>query len=298
MNPQDFEKLIKLLRMNTLAQGAVFVIVMVVVMAAIAPLLPIHDPTEEDLSRALRPPTFMRGGSPQHMLGTDYLGRDILSRTVWGTRTSLFIGLSGMALALCVGVPLGLLSGYYGGRFDAVVMRAFDMILSLPLLLTAIAVLAIVGRSSAMVIGILGVMSSPWFARTVRSRVISVRAEEYVLAAIAIGAGPTQIIVRHVAPNVMAPVLILSTLWFGTMVILESSLSFLGLTKQHISWGFMVAESKDYFASSWWTITVPGLCILVTVLSANVLGDLLRDTLDPRLVAYGGPAESRKATRP
>ncbi len=273
------------------------IIVAVGLIAVVAPLLPVHDPTEQDLSSALRPPAFMDGGSLKHILGTDYLGRDILSRTVWGTRTSVFIGLTGMVLALGIGAPLGLLSGYYGGRFDDVVMRAFDIILSLPLLLTAIAVLATVGRSSAMVIGILGVMSSPWFARTVRSRVLGVKAEEYVLAAIAIGARPTHVILRHVAPNAMAPVLILSTLWFGTIVILESSLSFLGLTKQHISWGFMVAENKDYFASSWWTISVPGLCILLTVLSANVLGDLLRDTLDPRLVAYEAPAVPGKVAR-
>jgi peptide/nickel transport system permease protein len=210
---------------------------------------------------------------------------------------SVAIGLSGIVLALVIGVPLGLVAGYYGGGLDDVVMRVFDMILSLPLLLTAIAVLAIVGRSPAMVVGVLGVMSSPWFARTVRSRVLSVKAEEYVVAAIATGASATQVMVRHVAPNAIAPVLILSTVWFGTLVILESSLSFLGLTKQHISWGFMVAESKDYFVSSWWTMTVPGLCILATVLSANVLGDLLRDILDPRLAVYGGAASQGEATQ-
>jgi peptide/nickel transport system permease protein len=297
VNPQERKKLVQLLKGNKLAQMAVLVIVVVALIAVVVPVLPIQDPTGEDLRLALRPPAFMSGGSYGHLLGTDYLGRDILSRALWGSRTSILIGVSGLALALFIGVPLGLWSGYYGGRLDDVVMRAFDMILSLPLLLTAIAVLAIVGRSAGMVVGVLGVMSSPWFARTVRSRVLGVKTEEYVVAAIALGANPTQVMVHHVAPNAMAPVLILSTLWFGTLVILESSLSFLGLTKQHISWGFMVAESKDYFASSWWTITVPGLCILSTVLSANVLGDLLRDILDPRLVVHGGAETPAKATR-
>jgi ABC-type dipeptide/oligopeptide/nickel transport system permease subunit len=297
MSPQERRKLLEMLKGNALAQLAMGLILAVALVALIVPLLPVHDPRAEDLGHALRPPLFMNGGSYEYALGTDYLGRDILSRALWGSRMSVAIGLSGVVLALSIGVPLGLVAGYYGGRLDDAVMRVFDMILSLPLLLTAIAVLAIVGRSPAMVVGLLGVMSSPWFARTIRSKVLTVKSEEYVVAAIAIGASTTQVIVRHVAPNALAPVLILSTLWFGTLVIVESSLSFLGLTKQHISWGFMVAESKDYFASSWWTMTVPGVCIVATVLSANVLGDLLRDILDPRLVVHGTAASSGQARR-
>ena len=295
MTRQELAKLVALLKTNGLAQGSAFIICSVVVIALAVPLFPLPDPTEQDLSRALRPPAFIGAGSPEHPLGTDHLGRDVLSRVLWGSRVSIIVGMGAVGLAVLIGVPLGVVGPYLGGRADDVMMRGFDVILCVPTLLAAIAVLSVVGQSLDMVIGVLGVTNSVWFARTVRSRVLSVKAEEYIGAAKAIGANDAWIIVRHVLPNVFAPVLILSTLWFGSMIITESSLGFLGLTKQHVSWGFMVAESKDYFVTSWWTITFPGLGILLTALSANIFGDLLRDVLDPRLVVYGRRAVSAEA---
>jgi peptide/nickel transport system permease protein len=231
----------------------------------------------------LRPPFWLEGGVSEHLLGTDYLGRDILSRMVWGGRTSLLVGFGAVLVAALIGVPIGLIASYSGGRVDEIVMRLFDVILAVPSILIAIAVLTVMGQSLALLILVLGFRSTVWYARTLRSKVLSIKEEQYIKAARAIGVSQPKILLRHVLPNSVAPIIVLSTIYVGLMIIIESSLSFLGLTQMHVSWGWMVAESREYIATSWWTATFPGLCIVLTVLAINTLGDFLRDVFDPNI---------------
>lgn len=283
MTSQEWAKAWLLVRQNRLIQICLGILVVVVTMSVLAPLLPIADPTRQDLSVVLRPPAWQQNGSLDHPLGTDFLGRDILSRVIWGSRISLLVGIASVALAVVVGVPLGIVAPYYGGKVDEGIMRAFDVVLSIPNLLAAMAVLVVFGASLPVLILVLGLRSTVWYARTMRSKVLGIREEQFVKAAKALGVTDRQIMWRHILPNSLAPVIVLSTIYIGLMIIIESSLSFLGLTKAHVSWGFMVAEGRDYIATSWWTATIPGIMIFVTVLSVNIIGDFLRDVLDPRL---------------
>lgn len=282
MTEREYRKMLQLLKRNRLVQASLAVMAVMLFLAVAAPLLPLTDPREQDLSAALNPPSFL-GGQPGHLLGTDYLGRDVLSRIVWGTQVSLLVGFSAVAIALLLGVTTGLVSSFHGGWLEEVTMRLVDVVLSVPQVLLAIAVLSVFGQSLAALILVLGFRTSVWYARTIRSRVLSVKQEQYVKAARAMGARGSDIMWRHVLPNSVAPIIVLSTVYIGLMIIVESSLSFLGLTKVHISWGWMIAESRDYLATSWWTATFPGLCVFVTVLSVNILGDFLRDIFDPTL---------------
>lgn len=284
---REFYKMGRLIRGNVLVQISLFIVAAMLVLAVTAPILPLQDPTEQDLMAALLPPTFSWGESA-HFLGTDYLGRDLLSRIVWGSRISLLVGFSAVAIALFVGVTAGLVSTYYGGALEESVMRVVDVVLSVPQVLIAIAVLALFGQSLVVLILVLGLRTSVWYARTIRSRVLSVKQEQYVSAARAMGAGDFDIMMRHILPNSIAPIIVLSTVYIGLIIIIESGLSFLGLTKVHISWGWMIAESRDHLATSWWAATFPGLFLFATVFSINILGDLLRDTFDPTLTAEAG----------
>jgi peptide/nickel transport system permease protein len=272
-----------LLRADWVLQASVFVLLFAIAIALVAPLLPIGDPERQNLTMALRPPFWLERGVADYPLGTDYLGRDILSRIIWGARTSLLVGFAAVFVAAAVGVPIGLLASYAGGRVDEAAMRTFDVILAIPSILVAIAVLTVFGQSLIVLVLVLGLRSTVWYARTLRSKVLSVKEEQYIKAARAIGVRPSRILLRHVLPNSMAPIIVLSTVYVGLMIILESSLSFLGLTQTHVSWGWMVAESREYIATSWWTATIPGLCILFTVLAINTLGDFLRDVFDPNV---------------
>jgi peptide/nickel transport system permease protein len=277
---REFRKMGRLIRQNVLVQGSLFVILLMIVLAITAPILPLKDPAEQDLMVTLQPPSFTFGEST-HFLGTDYLGRDVLSRIVWGSRISLLVGFSVVAIALLIGVTAGLVASYFGGALEESVMRVVDVVLSIPQVLIAIAVLALFGQSLLILILVLGFRTSVWYARTIRSRVLSVKQEHYVSAARAMGAAHTDIMLRHILPNSIAPIIVLSTVYIGLIIIIESGLSFLGLTKVHISWGWMIAESRDYLATSWWAATFPGLFLFATVFSINILGDLLRDTFDP-----------------
>ncbi|MBI4493130.1 MAG: ABC transporter permease [Chloroflexi bacterium] len=249
--------------------------------AIFAPLLTSYAYDAQDFAIASLPPL----ASLAHPLGTDQFGRDILSRVLYGARVSLAVSLSGMLVASAVGVAAGLLSAYLGGALDAVLMRLADVQLSFPYLILAIAMMALLGPSLPLLVVVLAVRGWVNYARTIRGIVLSLKEEEFVAAAIVAGASPGRIILRHLLPNVLAPIIVLSSFELAAMMLTEASLSFLGLGVQPPmpSWGSMVSQGRDYIYTSWWLTTIPGLALMLAVLGANQLGDGLRDLLDPRL---------------
>lgn len=262
------------------------VILLVVIFAAIfAPYIVPYDPTYQDVRKKLIPPLFSAGGSWEYILGTDHLGRDMLSRLIYGSRVSMVVGVLGVAISAVLGGIMGLLAGYYGRWVDNVLMRLADVQLSFPLILLALAVVAALGPSLPNIIIVMGLAGWVLYARIVRAQVLQIREMEFIVAIRALGAGGTRVIIRHVLPNVFASCIVITTLQIARVIIMESSLSFLGLGVQPPTptWGGMLADSRNYIYLSWWMPTFPGLAILFTVLSINILGDWLRDTLDPRL---------------
>jgi peptide/nickel transport system permease protein len=261
------------------------VVLLALVLASVfAPLLAPVDPLKAGFATRVKPPSIL-GYDSAFILGSDNLGRDVLSRILYGGRVSLWVAVQGVIGAGLVGVILGLVSGYVGGWFDDVVQRIVDVQLSFPVIMLAIAFVAVVGTSEAAIVGVL--IFSGWviYARTVRASVLSVKLNEYIQAARALGANDTRIIVRHLLPNVTAPIIVVATVQLATMLLLESGLSFLGLGIQPPtpSWGKMLAEGRDYLSNAWWLSTMPGLAISLAVLGANLLGDGVRDLLDPNL---------------
>ena len=265
--------------------GAGVVILVVVVAAGVfAPWIAPHGYDDQDLAFALQPPVGV-GGTWSNILGTDPLGRDLLSRIVYGARTSLLLALAAVVIASAVGVLLGLVSGWLGGRVDAAIMSVVEVQLSLPYLLFAIAFMALLSPSLFNLVVVLVLRSWVVYAQLVRVAVLSMREREFVLVATALGASDGRILFRHIAPNVIAPALVVSSFQLAELIIVESSLSFLGLGVQPPtpSWGSMLSQGREYISSAWWLVTFPGLAIIVTVLGANLFGDAMRDALDPRL---------------
>jgi len=261
------------------------VVVAVVLVALLAPMLAPHDVTGFDLLHRLTPPAWDAGGSWTHVLGTDPLGRDMLSRIIYGARTSLAIAGAAVVVAATFGILLGLLAGYCGSWADALIMRAADIQLSFPYLLLAIAVMALLKPSLLNLVIVLVLRSWVVYARLIRVVTLSAREREFVTAARALGGGGARIVLRHIAPNVVGPSIVVSSFQLAELIIVESSLSFLGLGVQPPtpSWGGMVSEGRAYVSSAWWLSASPGLAILLTVLGANLFGDALRRALDPRL---------------
>jgi peptide/nickel transport system permease protein len=262
-------------------------IMLVVVLASVcAPLLTASDPIRPSFGQRLKAPWGL-GGTSARPLGADNLGRDIYARVLYGGRISLALATSAVILATGVGVLVGLLAGYLGGRLDDVVMRVADVQLTFPVIMLAIAIVAVVGTSPVALVGVLALSGWVLHARTVRANVLTLRQLEYVDAARALGASHRRIVFRHVLPNTLAPILVIVSSQFATMVLLESGLSFLGMGVQppQPSWGGMLAEGRDYLSNAWWLATVPGVAISLVVLGANLLGDGLRDLLDPHLRA-------------
>jgi peptide/nickel transport system permease protein len=255
----------------------------VIVASAAAPWLSSVDPVKPAFPQRLKPPQGF-GRAAAHPLGTDNLGRDILARLLYGGRISLVLAASAMAVAAGVGVVVGLIAGLVGGRVDDLVMRLADVQLAFPVIMLAIAIVAVVGTSPGALVSVLALSGWVIYARTVRAAVLTIRETEYVEAARTLGAGSVRLVARHILPNTLAPVLVLASSQFATMVLLESGLSFLGLALQppQPSWGLMLAEGRDYLSNAWWLATVPGIAISLVVLGANLLGDGLRDLLDPR----------------
>ena len=263
------------------------IILLVVVLASVcAPLLTASDPIRPSFGQRLKAPWGM-GGSVVRPLGADNLGRDIYARLLYGGRISLVLATSAVVLATGVGVLVGLLAGYLGGRLDDLVMRIADVQLTFPVIMLAIAIVAVVGTSPFALVGVLALSGWVLHARTVRANVLTIRHLEYVDAAWALGASQMRVVFRHVLPNTLAPILVIASSQFATMVLLESGLSFLGMGVQppQPSWGGMLAEGRDYLSNAWWLATVPGVAISLVVLGANLLGDGLRDLLDPQLRA-------------
>jgi peptide/nickel transport system permease protein len=267
---------------------AVFGIAVLVLMsgaALLAPQIAPWDPGRQMLMKRLRPPAWEARGLREHPLGTDHLGRDILSRILYGGRISLGVGLSAVTLSALIGVTLGLLAGFHGGRTDAVIMRVVDVFLAVPYILLAMGVVFALGPSLLNVILVMAVTRWVQFARIVRADVLSIREREFVSGARARGNRGLRLLIHHVLPNALTPIIVVATLELAFMIIYESALSFLGLGVQPPTptWGWMLSDGRNYLATAWWLATFPGLAIMLTVLAVNLLGDWLRDTLDPRL---------------
>ena len=270
------------------AGAGLVILVIALLVAAFADVIAPRGYDDQDLAFALQPPAWA-GGTWANPLGTDPLGRDVLSRVIYGARTSLLLALGSVLLAGVIGVTLGLVSGWAGGRVDAVVMAAVESQLSLPYLLFAIAFMALLGSSLTNLVIVLVLRSWVVYAQLVRVSVLSMKTREFVTVAVALGATGRRILFRHVAPHVIAPALVVSSFQLAELIIVESSLGFLGLGVQPPlpSWGSMLSQGREYLGSAWWLVTFPGLAIIVTVLGANLFGDALRDALDPRLRTRG-----------
>jgi peptide/nickel transport system permease protein len=268
-----------------LAQLGLIVVAATVVAALVAPALAPADPVRNDLLARLTPPAWLPGGSWEHPLGTDTLGRDVVSRLLYGARVSLIVGLSAVVVAGVLGLALGLVAGYYGGRLDDGLMRLGDVQLAFPALVLAVAVLAVVGSGLGTIVLVLGVTGWVTYARIARGEALSLRHRVFVEGARALGAGDMAILWRHVLPNVLPPITVVATFSIARTIIAEASLSFLGLglPPPAPSWGAMLDEGRNYLTTGWWLALFPGLAILVVVLGINVIGDWLRDTLDPRV---------------
>ena len=273
----------RLLRQPMIVVGGL-ILSAVILASALAPWIAGADPIKPAFGQRLQPPRGL-GGAAAHPLGTDNLGRDILARLLYGGRISLVLATSAVALAAGAGVVVGLAAGVLGGRLDAFVMRLADVQLAFPVIMLAIAIVAVVGTSPAALVSVLALSGWVLYARTVRAAVLTIREADYVQAARTLGAGDLRVVAVHILPNTLAPILVLGSSQFATMVLLESGLSFLGLGLQppQPSWGLMLAEGRDYLSNAWWLATVPGIAISLVVLGANLLGDGLRDLLDPRL---------------
>jgi peptide/nickel transport system permease protein len=253
--------------------------------AVLAPVVAPHDPATQRLIRRFTPPFWANGGDLRYALGTDQVGRDILSRIIHGARISLLVGISAVAVSVVAGVSLGLLSGFLGGRVDTGVMTVVDVTLSFPQLLLALAFVAVLGPSLTNIILVLGLTGWERYARVVRAEVLALREKDFVEAARAIGVGPMRMLWRHLLPNTFSSIIVMSTLQVAQAILQEAALSFLGLGtgSVHPTWGQMIALGRDFVSVAWWLPTFPGLAILLTVLAINLVGDRLRDALDPRV---------------
>jgi ABC-type dipeptide/oligopeptide/nickel transport system permease subunit len=253
--------------------------------AVCAPLIAPHDPLAVNIRHRLAPPAWMEGGTPQHLLGTDQIGRDLLSRVIYGGRVSLAVGVAAVLISASLGVLLGLSGGYFGGRADWTIMTLVNIMLTFPFVLLALAVIAVLGPSLVNMIIVLGVADWPLYARVIRAETLSLREREFVTAGRALGMGHLRIMFRQIFPNLISVIVVIATLQVARVIILESFLSFLGLGIQPPTpaWGNMLGEGRVYLLNSWWIAAFPGLAIFVTTLAINLMGNGLRDWLDPHM---------------
>jgi peptide/nickel transport system permease protein len=348
LSPRTVRNLRSEFRSSGLAKLGVVLVTAAVLMAVFAPIIAPWNPTAQDRESAQEPPlgfgytetqvqpgedggvvneTVRVNASVAHPLGTDGLGRDMASRVVYGARTSLIVGISGTLLAMLVGVPVGLISGYYKGRLDDALMRTADVSLAFPSLVLAIALVGLFGQAAVAVpdpfvvtglaaairgavslpggltyptgmpetftlpgtvILVVGIVNWVWFARVARGEALGVSEEAYVTASRALGGSDRHVIARHVLPNSTTPILVLATIQVAAIVLLESALSFLGFSGTTLSWGFDIAQGRQYQTTAWWIAAMPGLAIVLTVIGVNLVGDWLRDALDPDIEGEGG----------
>lgn len=270
---------------NTTATVSLIIVVLMIALALFAPYVAPRDPVLTDISNTSLPPAGMEGSKPEYIGGTDNVGRDVFSRALFGARFSLVVALPATMISLVLGGFLGLVSGYRQGTVDTVVMRFVDMQRSLPLLVVAIAVMSFASPGVLLLILLLGFWGIGFFARLVRGDTLAAAAQDYVQAARAIGMGPFRIMFLHILPNVTAPIVVLATFMVPQVIIVEASLSFLGMgvPPPAPSWGNLLAEGRDWLQSAWWMVVIPGFLLVITVLSFNLAGDRLRDVLDPFL---------------
>ncbi len=263
-----------------------------VVAAVFAPALAPQSPTDGDITQKLIPPVWMERGDWGHPLGTDRFGRDVLSRIIYGSRISLLVSLIAIGVAGTVGTVLGLISGYRGGLTDTVLMRLTDVGLSLPTILIAVVLVAVSEPSFRNVVLIIALLLWPRFARQMRGETLAIKELDFVALAVVAGRSSAWIIRRHIFPNVVPTLLVISTLQVGYVILLEGTLSFLGVGVPPPSpaWGLMIADGRGFLATAWWISLFPGLAMLLTVLAVNLMGDWLRDHLDPKLRQLGGRA--------
>jgi len=269
-------------------RGAVIGLVvfgLLVVAAVFAPLIAPHAPNTQYRDSILLPPAWMEGGNSAFLLGTDQVGRDILTRLLYGARYSLFIGIVVVTLSLVSGIILGLIAGYFRGWIDIVIMRLMDVILAFPSLLLALVLVAVLGPGLTNAMIAIALVYQPHFVRLTRASVMSEKTRDYVVAARVSGAGPLRLMTRTILPNCLAPLIVQATLSFSTAVLDAAALGFLGQGAQPPTpeWGTMLAEAREFILRAWWVVTLPGLAILITVLAINLIGDGLRDALDPKL---------------
>jgi len=274
----------RLLRKKTVLVCGVMLVI--AIFCALVPgLVAPQDPYNQSLILRLMPPSFMEGGREGYLLGTDHLGRDTLSRIIYGARITLLVSLLAVAVSTVTGIAAGVAAGFFGGRTDAIILRLIDMQLAFPVILLVIAVVAVVGPSLTNLIIIMGLSGWPRMARIVRGAVLSVRGLEYVDAARAIGAGSLRIMSHHIMPNILSAIVVYASFELARMILLEATLSFLGLGVQPPTptWGGMIADGRNYISLSWWVSLFPGIAIGIVILTFNILGDELRDALDPQL---------------
>jgi peptide/nickel transport system permease protein len=280
-------KTILLRRLLKYKSGSIGLLIVIILLgtALLAPFIAPHDPFQQSLKKRLTPPSWMSGGDPQYVLGTDLIGRDILSRIIYGARISLLVGVCTVALAGCFGVLLGLLGGYYGGKLDYWVITLINMMWSFPFILQALVIVAVLGTSLVNVIIALAATSWVSFARIIRGEVMAIKVREFVQAERALGAGDMRIMFRLILPNVSSSIFVLATIEFVRAIIRESFMSFLGVGVPPTvpSWGGMLAESRAFMLVMWWLAAFPGLAIFFSALGVNLMGDGLRDLLDPRI---------------
>jgi ABC-type dipeptide/oligopeptide/nickel transport system permease subunit len=278
---------VSLRKVARLKWGLAAAALMLVIAAAalLAPWVAPHDPLAVNIRHRLAPPTWMEGGAPEHVLGTDQVGRDLLSRMIYGGRVSLMVGVSAVLISATLGVLLGLGAGYVGPRVDWTIMTLVNVMLAFPFVLLALAVIAVLGPSITNMIIVLGVADWPLYARVIRAETLAVREREFVIAARALGMSHARIVFRQILPNLVSAIVVIATLQIARVIILESFLSFLGLGVQPPipAWGNMLGEGRVYMLNSWWIAAFPGLAIFVTTLSINLMGNALRDWLDPHM---------------
>ncbi len=283
--PRPIQEFWRIFSGNSGAVAGLIVIVSLVLLAIFANQIAPHSPIEQFRSALLTPPSWQADGDPRFLLGTDPVGRDILSRLIHGTRFSLLIGAVVVTLSLGSGVALGLVAGFFGGIIDNAIMRVVDVLMALPSLLLALAVVAILGPGLVNAMLAITVVALPQYIRITRATVLSEVTKDYVTASRVSGARATRLMFVEFLPNAMAPIIVQATLGFSTAILDAAALGFLGLGAQPPTpeWGTMLADAREFIRRAWWVMTFPGLAILVTVLAFNLMGDGLRDALDPRL---------------
>ncbi|MCP3688765.1 MAG: ABC transporter permease subunit [Gammaproteobacteria bacterium] len=270
---------------NPGAVAGLYFVVLVLLMAIFADVIAPYDPTEQNRDALLQPPVWQEGGSWDYIIGSDAVGRDLLSRIIYGARFSLFIGAMVVTLSMSAGIMLGLLAGYFRGRVETSIMRIMDVILAFPSLLLALGLVAILGPALINAMIAIAIVLLPHFVRLTRSSVIVEKTKEYVIASRLAGASHMRLMINTILPNCMAPLIVQSTLSFSTAILDAAALGFLGMGAQPPTpeWGAMLAEAREFILRAWWVVTFPGLAILLTVLSINLMGDGLRDALDPKM---------------